>query len=78
MKIGDPSSKYAYGRSLDKDIENKQEEYEKLKVDVCAYLDILINTQVVYNDGSVMTRKNKLQAIREAYIEILRQEGGIN
>lgn len=74
-KVGDPSSKYAYGRFLDADIENKHEEFEKLKVGIISYLDILLNTKVKYNDGTVMSRSAKTDAMRQAFAYILRQEG---
>lgn len=76
-KIGDPSSKYGLGRDLDADIQNKHEVFEQIHLDIAAYLDLVLNEKIEYNDGSVMGRSTKLDAMRQAYMDILRQEGEI-
>lgn len=78
MKVGDPSSKYAYGRSLDEDIEDKIKKYEEAKVDLIAYLDIFLKDAIFYNDGLPMSVAVKLDIIRESFKSILIQEGEIN
>jgi len=77
MKVGDPSSKYAYGRSIDKDINDKMLKYEETKVDLIAYLDLLLKEPILYHDGIPMSAEVKLDIIRESFRSILIQEGVI-
>jgi len=75
--VGDPSSKYAYGRSIDKDIEDKNDKYETIEVEVTAYLDVIMKMNIKYNDNTIMSKQSKLDAIRSAVTNIFRQEGEI-
>jgi len=76
-RVGDPSSKYAYGRSIDADIEDKMNKYETIEVEVTAYLDILMKMKIKYNDGTLMSNESKIDAIRAAVKNIFKQEGVI-
>lgn len=74
-KVGDPSSKYGLSGDLDADIQNKHEVYEQIHLDIVAYLDLVLNEKIKYSDGSSMSRSVKLDAMRQAYKDILIQEG---
>ena len=77
-KIGDPSSKYAYEpHKIDADIQDKQDKYETIEVEVVAYLDILLKMKIKYNDGTIMSNESKIDAIRSAVTKIFIQEGAI-
>lgn len=47
-RIGDPSSKYGYGRDLDKDTEEKAFIQSELNKSIFNKLDCVMNTQIRY------------------------------
>ena len=61
--IGDPSSKYAYGRSLDFDIIDKAEKKKKFEADLINF----IKKDIEYADCTKMTIDQKVDCLRNVF-----------
>lgn len=65
--IGDPSSKYAYGRSFDLDIIDKSEKKKKFEKDLSDFIE----QDIKYSDGSKMTMNQKIDCFRNVFKAVL-------
>lgn len=64
-RVGDPSSKYGYGRSFDNDIESKQNVIRSTESNVTEKLEEFIVREINYLDGN-MSIEQKYDCIIEA------------
>lgn len=73
--VGDPSSKYAYGRSLDDDIKNKNDIQSSITDYLEKMIDELMSTADVYDDGTAISLEQKWKCLVTASLNIKSKYG---
>lgn len=68
--VGDPSSKYAYGRSLDDDIKNKKDVSASITEYLEKMIDELMSSTDIYDDGTTVSLEQKWQCLITASLNI--------